>query len=71
MTTHIRSWLYNAYPNEEVNHEEDIEGQINLLSCTFRPWCTGFHALAHERKKTFTRSCVLETTAKTTNKTTK
>ena len=32
-----------AHPNEEVDHEEDVETKVDLLSCVLKPRNTGLH----------------------------
>ena len=34
-----------TYPDEEINHKENIESQINLLSCILRPGDALLHSL--------------------------
>ena len=35
--------LVAAHPDEEVDHEEDVETKVNLLSCVLQPRNTGLH----------------------------
>ena len=35
-----------TYPNKKVDHEENVEGKIDLLSGTFCPFLARFHRLA-------------------------
>jgi len=34
-----------SYPDEEVDHEEDVEGKVDLLRGAVCPFLTGFHRL--------------------------
>ena len=35
--------LVAAHPDEEVDHEEDVETKVDLLSCVLKPRNTGLH----------------------------
>ena len=44
------SWSNKTlYPDEEINHEENIEGQVDLLGFIGRPGNTSFHCIAGEK----------------------
>ena len=40
----------SAYPNEEINHEENIESEIDLLGCVFSPRDTFFYPLTEIKR---------------------
>ena len=33
------------YSDKEVDHKEDVEGQVYLLGGVFQPWYAGLHAV--------------------------
>ena len=33
------------HPDEEVDHKEDVEGQVYLLGGVLQPWYAGLHAV--------------------------
>ena len=46
MQINIQLPILQAHPDEEVDHEEDVEGKVNLLGRVFHPWSASFHAVS-------------------------
>lgn len=40
-----------THPDEEIDHEEDIEGQVDLLCCALWPGCTWLNAFTPANTK--------------------
>ena len=40
------SWSNNAYPDEKINHKEDIEAKVDLLCFILRPGNTSLNRVA-------------------------
>ena len=38
MQINIQFPIFQAHPDEEVDHEEDVECEVNLLGGVFLPW---------------------------------
>ena len=51
MQINIQLPILQAHPDEEVDHEEDVEGKVNLLGRVFHPWSAGFHAVSEIKVK--------------------
>ena len=51
MQINIQFPIFQAHPDEEVDHEEDVEGKVNLLGRVFHPWGTRFHAVSETKVK--------------------
>ena len=45
MQINIQVPIFQAHPDEEVDHEEDVECEIELLSCILGPGYTGLHSV--------------------------
>ena len=45
MQINIQLPIFQAHPDEEVDHEEDVECQVYLLGCVLQPRYTGLHAV--------------------------
>ena len=37
------------YPDEEVDHEEDVEGKVNLLGGVLQPWDASLNTVTVNR----------------------
>lgn len=42
--TFMNNMTWKSYPDEEVDHEKDVESQIDLLCGAVRPLFTRFHS---------------------------
>ena len=51
MQINIQLPILQAHPDEEVDHEEDVEGKVDLLGCVFHPWGARFHAVSETKVK--------------------
>lgn len=42
---------FPTYPDEEIDHKEDVEGEVDLLRRTMRPFLAWLDVLAEKQKK--------------------
>ena len=45
MQINIQLPIFQAHPDEEVDHEEDVEGKVDLLGRVFNPGGACFHSI--------------------------
>ena len=51
MQINIQLPIFQAHPDEEVDHEKDVEGEVDLLGRVFHPWSARFHAVSETKVK--------------------